>query len=117
MSSIIQYNKLVRDNIPEIIEASGKTCKTFKVDEQFMLTHLITKLSEEFHEFLTEADKKSSEGMIEELVDLKTVIDAIIPRISSFTHFDMIETIKNNDRGQYFNNVFLMEVTDDRETD
>lgn len=26
--SIIRYHKLVRGRIPEIIEASGKTCKT-----------------------------------------------------------------------------------------
>ena len=28
MAEKIIYNKLVRDKIPEIIEASGKTCQT-----------------------------------------------------------------------------------------
>lgn len=110
---VTKYNKLVRDKIPSIIEESGKTCNTLKIDECNMMTHLLTKLNEEFHELLEAANNNDNAGMLEELVDIKTVINAIIPRISSFDHFDMVETVKNYDSGEFFDNVLLVDVTED----
>lgn len=49
--SIIKYNKLVRDRIPEIIEASGKTCKTMILDDVEYLRMLDAKLDEELAEY------------------------------------------------------------------
>lgn len=43
--SVIKYNKLVRDRIPEIIEASGKTCKTVSLNDVEYLHILDAKLS------------------------------------------------------------------------
>ena len=40
------YNKLVRDRIPEIIEASGKHCKTAILSEEEYLKMLDAKLDE-----------------------------------------------------------------------
>ena len=45
------YNKLVRDRIPEIIEASGKHCKTAILSEEEYLKMLDAKLDEELAEY------------------------------------------------------------------
>ena len=42
-----QYDKLVRDRIPEIIEASGKTCSIHILNEKDYLAALEQKLDEE----------------------------------------------------------------------
>ena len=44
--SIKQYNKLVRDRIPEIIEASGKNCVTEILSDADYLKMLDAKLDE-----------------------------------------------------------------------
>ncbi len=44
--SKIQYNKLVRDRIPEIIEASGKTCVYETLSYENHLELLDAKLNE-----------------------------------------------------------------------
>ena len=49
------YNKLVRDKIPEIIEADGKTCKTKILSDEEYIAALETKLNEEVAEY--QADK------------------------------------------------------------
>ena len=46
----IIYNKLVRDKIPEIIEASGKTCETEILSDKEYLQMLDKKLDEELAE-------------------------------------------------------------------
>ena len=43
----MKYNKLVRDRIPEIIEASGKTCVTEILSEETYLRMVDAKLDEE----------------------------------------------------------------------
>lgn len=45
------YNKLVRDKIPEIIEADGKTCKTKILSDEEYIAALETKLNEEVAEY------------------------------------------------------------------
>lgn len=44
---IIEYDKAIRDRIPEIIKASGKESVVLQVSEQEFLAKLIEKLGEE----------------------------------------------------------------------
>ncbi len=48
----IKYNKLVRDKIPEIIEASGKNCVTEILTDDQYLQMLDAKLDEELADLL-----------------------------------------------------------------
>ena len=47
----IQYNKLVRDRIPEIIESSGKTCTVEILSGEDYLRMVDAKLDEELAEY------------------------------------------------------------------
>ncbi len=67
--SKITYNKLVRDKIPEIIEASGKTCETEILSDEEYLQMLDKKLDEELAEY-------HKDQHIEELADLLEVLYA-----------------------------------------
>ena len=69
--SKITYNKLVRDKIPEIIEASGKTCETEILSDEEYLQMLDKKLDEELAEYHQEQN-------IEELADLLEVLYALV---------------------------------------
>ena len=63
------YNKLVRDKIPEIIEASGKSCETKILSDEEYIQMLDKKLDEELAEYHQEQN-------IEELADLLEVLYA-----------------------------------------
>ena len=67
----MQYHKLVRDRIPEIIEADGKTCTWETLSEEAYLQLLDKKLNEELAEY---QESKS----LEELADLLEVMQAVI---------------------------------------
>jgi predicted house-cleaning noncanonical NTP pyrophosphatase (MazG superfamily) len=69
------FNKLVRDRIPESIEANGSTCSVdvLRDDEEFRRA-LRAKLVEE----ATEAASASDDDLVTELADLQEVIDALI---------------------------------------
>ena len=45
------YNKLVRDKIPEIIEADGKVCRTHILSNEEYIVALEAKLNEEVAEY------------------------------------------------------------------
>jgi predicted house-cleaning noncanonical NTP pyrophosphatase (MazG superfamily) len=66
----IQYNKLVRDLIPEIIESEGKSCTTRVLSDAEYRTRLRDKLAEEIQEF-------DESGSVEELVDIVEIILAL----------------------------------------
>ena len=70
MDTII-YNKLVRDNIPNIVAKSGKRCKYQILSHAEYLFALDKKLQEELEEY---QDSRS----IEELADLVEVVYAIL---------------------------------------
>ena len=61
------YNKLVRDKIPQIIEADGKKFDVRKVDKKEHYKLLEKKLEEEVKEFLEDKN-------LEELADIMEVI-------------------------------------------
>ena len=64
------YNKLVRDRIPEIIEAQGETPNIRILEQEEYLHHLEAKLDEEVGEY--HRDKNA-----EELADILEVVYAL----------------------------------------
>ncbi len=66
----IDYDKLVRDRIPEIIESAGKKAVTRMADDAEYLSYLRRKLSEEVDEYMASGDA-------EELADILEVISAL----------------------------------------
>jgi len=68
------YNKLVRDRIPEIIENCGKHCSVEIMPELEYRQALLEKLVEE----ALEARQASAEEFVAEIADLQEVIAAIL---------------------------------------
>lgn len=70
------YNKLVRDNLPEIIKAEKCLPKFRILDGQEFSTELFKKLMEEANELILAKDDRKE--LIEEIGDVYEVIDAIM---------------------------------------
>ena len=104
--SIIRYDKLVRDRIPEIIENSGRRCVCSILSDDAYLTKLEAKLNEELAEY---QESKS----LEELADLLEVIRAVaVARGSSFDEVESIRMAKATARGGFERKILLEEVSD-----
>lgn len=69
-----EYNKLVRDSIPEIIRQAGKQCEVALMSEAEFSQALREKLLEEAQEAVV----ASPENLVSELADLQEVIDALL---------------------------------------
>jgi len=100
-----EYNKLVRDNIPEIIEKSGFEFKTRILTNEEFQKELIKKLLEESKELaeITERDE-----LLEELADVFEVLDYILisERIDMYDIQEYRDR-KNMKKGGFDNKVFL----------
>ena len=95
------YNKLIRDRIPEIIEASGKTCRVRILEEKEYLQELNRKLTEELKEY-------QESGELEELADLVEIVYAIAEhKGSSIEEFERIRQNKREKRGGFEKRLFL----------
>ena len=105
--STIQYNKLVRDRIPEIIEASSKRCVCSTLSDEEYLARQDEKLNEELAEY------QESKSM-EELADLLEVIRTVaVARGSSIEEVEAIRRDKAAKRGRFEKKILLTEVTTD----
>ena len=103
--STIQYNKLVRDRIPEIIAASGKRCVWATLPEEEYLAKLDEKLNEELMEY------QQSKSM-EELADLLEVVRAVaLARGSSIEEVEALRRDKAAKRGGFEKRILLKEVS------
>ena len=102
-----QYNKLVRDRIPEILEALGKTCLIETLSDADYLSMIDAKLDEE----LTEYHKDQN---IEELADLLEVIHAAaIARGYTLEELERVRAEKAAKRGGFEKRILLKEVYED----
>ena len=98
------YNKLVRDLIPEIIESSGKECRTRVLSDEEYLKMLDAKLDEE----LAEHHKDQN---IEELADLLELIyAAATARGYTLDELESVRAEKAKNRGGFEKKVFLIDV-------
>jgi len=99
------YNKLVRDRIPEIIQAAGGQCEVKAISEEEYLQALRRKLIEEAQEVAT----ASSSDLILELADLFEVLDALLAA-HNIQRSAVIETqeARRLERGGFQERVFLL---------
>lgn len=100
----MKYNKLVRDRIPEIIEASGKSCVTEILSDEAYLRMVDAKLDEELAEY-------HSDQNIEELADLLEVIyAAAMARGYTLEQLESVRAAKAEKRGAFANKILLKEI-------
>ncbi|MFA4871921.1 MAG: nucleoside triphosphate pyrophosphohydrolase [Patescibacteria group bacterium] len=96
-----QYNKLVRDKIPEIIKSRGEECVTHIADDQEYWLKLKEKLVEEAQEFIKEDNAN-------ELADILEVINAIVEyRQIDKSLLEETRFKKEQERGGFKNRIIL----------
>ena len=101
---IIPHNKLVRDNIPDIIKSNGQSAKTVILDDEKYTAALENKLKEETREYL-----HSKELM--ELADILEVVEALAKNQgSSFDEVLELKKQKQEKNGAFDKKIFLISV-------
>ena len=102
--TVKKYNKLVRDKIPEIIQAQGKQCKVYVAVNEDYEQRLKDKLEEEVQEFL-------EDPCVEELAD----IEEVLLSIAEVNRGDIsgARIAKNFTRGGFWRRFVLQEVIED----
>ena len=104
--SVIEYNKLVRDKIPQIIEDDNKKCSVRILDDEEYLKMVDVKLDEELAEYHKDQN-------VEELADLLEVIYAAAKaRGYSIEELERIRKEKADKRGAFDKKIFLETVTE-----
>ena len=107
MSTVKTYNKLVRDNIPAIIEAKGAVCETEILSDADYLAMLDRKLDEELAEY-------HRDQSLEELADLMEVIYACAAaRGYSKEELEAVRAEKAEKRGGFARKILLKTVTEE----
>lgn len=99
-----KYNKLVRDNIPDIILKDNQLPSTRILDDDEYFVELNKKLQEEVSEYLEENNP-------EEMVDILEVIRAILDyKNITYEEIEEKRIKKREKRGAFKNKVYLEKV-------
>lgn len=93
------YNKLVRDKIPEILDEKGVSYEKRIASPEEYKIELIKKLGEEIQEF-------SEAGDPEELADVVEVIEAL-KQIPEYSEVESIRQKKREERGGFDKKIIL----------
>lgn len=100
------YNKLVRDSIPAIIEATGAICETEILNDNDYLVRLDSKLEEELAEYY-------HDHSVEELADLLEVVYACAAaRGYTREELEAVRAEKAARRGGFEKRILLKTVTE-----
>lgn len=98
------YNKLVRDNIPDIILKDNELPVTRVLNDEEFIKELNKKLQEEVNEYLEGEN-------IEEMVDILEVIRAILEyKNVSYEDIEEKRKKKANKRGSFKEKIYLEKV-------
>lgn len=98
------YNKLVRDRIPQVIEATGAKCDIRIADKEEHYQLLETKLQEEVGEFLEDKN-------LEELADIMEVLFGLAENLG-YSEEDLMRKReeKRGERGGFKEGIVLEKV-------
>ena len=100
---MIQYNKAIRDKIPEIIKESGSKCIIKTLSDKEFLEKMEKKLDEEVAEY---HQSKS----VEEIADIIEVLERIAAlRGTSVKELIRIKEEKAQKRGKFEKNLLLVD--------
>lgn len=100
--SMIEYNKLVRDKIPQIMYNNNEKPITRILDDTEYCKYLDLKLKEEVEEYI-------ESNQLEELADILEVIFAIAEsKNCPVNQLMQIFQNKHNERGGFKNKIFLI---------
>ncbi|RTK94986.1 phosphoribosyl-ATP pyrophosphohydrolase [Candidatus Saccharibacteria bacterium] len=100
-----QYPKLVRDNIPVMIERDGKTATTHIAGEEEYVSFLLAKLVEEATELKNAVD---SDHRQEEIADVREVLGAIQAALGfSEDELREVQASKLAERGGFAGRIIL----------
>ncbi len=94
-----QYNKLVRDKIPELLDAKGISYEKRIADDAEYRDALIAKLLEEAQEFV-------EEGAPEELADVLEVVRAL-KKLPEYAAVEALREQKESERGAFEGRIIL----------
>lgn len=103
------YQKLVRDNIPEIIRQDGAEPKTRTLEQAEYLDKLLEKLEEEIIEL--QAARENKQDMAKEIGDVYEVLEAIIQAFGlSKEEIIKLQEERRQKRGGFDKKIFLESV-------
>ncbi len=106
MSERIYYNKLVWDNVPDIIRAKGKDCEVRVLGEEEFEIELMKKVEEEASALPETASKQE---LIDELADVVTVVE-YIKKLKNISDLEMADALERHARlrGRFERKYFLV---------
>lgn len=101
------YNKLVRDQIPQLIQDSGRKCSTRILSETEYFDALLDKVVEEIEEYRISGNE-------EELADVYEVLDCLV-ELKEYEpmHLDYLQLIRREARGSFKERILLIDVDDE----
>jgi predicted house-cleaning noncanonical NTP pyrophosphatase (MazG superfamily) len=104
---VTEFGKLVRDRIPEIIEADGRRAVVEVLDEARYREALLAKLSEEAAELAAADDDE----VLDELADLYEVLRALTEQAGvDLTQVEERADAKGAERGRFRDRLYLVRV-------
>ena len=99
------FNKLVRDNIPNIIKNNGEEVVYRELSNEEYMIELLNKLKEEVNEVI---DSNNKDELLEELADVYEVIKSLAENDnSSINEIIAIADKKREKRGGFSKKYFL----------
>ncbi len=103
----VEYKKLVRDNIPDIIKAQGKMPMISTLSELDYKKNLENKLLEECNEVI----ESNEETRLEELADVLEVVKALCKlNGNTFEELEEVRAKKEEKNGAFNKRIFLENV-------
>ena len=102
----VKYNKLTRDNVPQLIEESGRKQTSRVMNVKEYEEALIKKVIEEIEEYRITNNE-------EEIADIYEVLDCLV-KLKEYEpmHIDYLQLIKREARGSFEKRILLIEVED-----
>ena len=98
--------KLVRDNIPDIINSDGKKCKYHYAGEEEFKTYLFEKLREELVEFIEKPSVEEAADMYEAFTEILFVHGIQLENVKNYASF------KRYERGGFDARIILEDARD-----
>lgn len=101
-----EYNKLIRDNIPEVIKKSGKEYEIKRLSNDELETYVKTKVNEEIEELLTATER---DDVVNEFADVYEILEKLMEvKNIKFEEIKKAKDHKNNKRGAFKKNLCLL---------